>query len=132
MGGRRVYANKGSLKRRRVSVRTPAAGEPTPGLSRPTAQREALQRPLPAISHLRRHRQLTDYFYGPGDRRLVTFETVTGERVFRLRGQGDEVLREYQVNGWGTAGSGSPGEGWFVASKPVADIDEPRSIFTGC
>ncbi len=37
---------------------------------------------------------------------------MTGERVFKLRGQGDEVLREYTVNGWGTAGGGSQGEGW--------------------
>ncbi len=52
------------------------------------------------------------YLYGPGDRRLVTFDTTTGERVFKLRGQGDEVLREYSVTGWGSAGGGNPGEGW--------------------
>ena len=52
------------------------------------------------------------YLYGPNDRRLVTYNTATGEREFKLRGLGDEVLREYSVTGWGSASGGQGGEGW--------------------
>ena len=52
------------------------------------------------------------YLYGPNDRRLVTYNTATGEREFKLRGLGDEVLREYSVTGWGSAVNGQGGEGW--------------------
>ena len=52
------------------------------------------------------------YLYGPNDRRLVTYITATGEREFKLRGLGDEVLREYSVTGWSSASGGQRGEGW--------------------
>ncbi|MCP3964452.1 MAG: hypothetical protein GY719_42025 [bacterium] len=60
------------------------------------------------------------YAFGPGEKRLITYDAYTGERTFKLRDLQGRVLREYKVNGWGDyGGSSSPGAAWVFEKDYV-------------
>ena len=53
------------------------------------------------------------YAYGPGDLRLIFFDTANGQRTYRFRGADQKVLREFTVLGWGRyLNASSPGAAW--------------------
>ena len=67
------------------------------------------------------------YVYGPGDLRLISFDSSNGERTYRFRGTGGKVLREFTIQGWGVyVNAGSAGAAWVHQKDFVYD---PGGIF---
>ena len=53
------------------------------------------------------------YLYGPGNYRIIVYDSASNTRHWKIRDQDGSILREHSVTGWGWyQGSGSPGEQW--------------------